>query len=275
MSKANDMHETSTLLLGLGAQRCGTTWLGKHLKSHPKIHMTAIKEMHFFVDPQKSNAWNQKHFAKRVEKSKAVSSALVALHEHRLKVGTSETNPTSDYINFLSTGWSGQPLYCEITPSYMFLPVSELQNIKDAFPHLKVIFLMRDPIARLWSMLRFDFRQKDISNLDEFAATCLSKPHIAARCDYKSALENIDLVFDPDQVFVGFYEDMFDGDLLGRLYNFLDITPIPANTERRANKSPSADLPDDLANYFATELLPQYDYVRDRFGDDVPEGWLL
>jgi hypothetical protein len=55
----------------------------------------------------------------------------------------------------------------------------------------------------------------------------------------------------------------------------LGIAPIPAKTQRRANKSPSAPLSDELAQYFATELSPQYDYIRERFGDDVPDGWLL
>jgi hypothetical protein len=275
MPQTNTMHETATLLLGLGAQRCGTTWLGKHLRSHPAIHMTPIKEMHFFVDPNQTNAWNQRFLKMRLEKSKRASPTLTAIHERRLAAGTSETNPTSDYIEFLSGGWSSEPLYCEITPSYMFLPVAELQKIKTAFPKLKIIFLMRDPIARLWSMLRFDYRDKDNNGLDTFAATCLSKPRISARCDYKSALENIDAVFDPDQLFIGFYEDMFDGDFLERLYSFLDITPIEAHTEKRANKSPSAHLSEDVANYFATELAPQYKYIRQRFGDSVPEGWLL
>jgi hypothetical protein len=275
MPQTDTMHETATLLLGLGAQRCGTTWLGKHLRSHPKIHMTPIKEMHFFVDPEKPNAWNQKFMQKRLEKSKGTSSTLAAVHENRLAVGTSQTNPTSDYIDFLSRGWTDEPLYCEITPSYMFLPVSELQKIKTAFPRLKIIFLMRDPIARLWSMLRFDHRNTDASGLNADALTCLSKSRISTRCDYKSALQNIDAVFDTNQIFIGFYEDMFDGDLLARLYTFLNIAPITANTEKRANKSPTAHLPEDVANYFATGLAPQYEYIRERFGDNVPDGWLL
>jgi hypothetical protein len=275
MQKNDDMHNSATLLLGLGAQRCGTTWLGKHLRSHPEIHMTEIKEMHFFVDPKLPNTWNQKFMANRREKAKATSPTLEAVYEHRIKVGTSQSNPVTDYIDFLSNGWTGQPLYCEITPSYMFLPVSELESIRTTFPKLKIIFLMRDPIARLWSMLRFNFRNKDASQMDAFAATCLSKREYSARCDYKSALENIDAVFDPSQVFTGFYEDMFDGNLLDRLYAFLDITPITADTERRANKSPPANLPDELAVYFATELMPQYEYIRTHFGDKVPEGWLL
>lgn len=201
MPKNDYMQKKSTLLLGLGAQRCGTTWLGNHLRSHPEIHMTGIKEMHFFVDPQLPNTWNQQFMANRLENSKATSSALEAVHERRIKVGTSQTNPTSDYIDFLSEGWTGQPLYCEITPSYIFLPVSGLEKISDAFPNLKIIFLMRDPITRLWSMLRLNYRGKDTSQMDNFGATCLSKREYFARCDYKTALENIDTVFDTNQVF--------------------------------------------------------------------------
>lgn len=68
---------------------------------------------------------------------------------------------------------------------------------------------------------------------------------------------------------------MFDGDLLNLLYKFLDSAPITANTNRRANKSPSANLPEELALYFTTELTPQYEYIRLRFGEQVPDGWLF
>ncbi len=275
MPKNETMHKNATLLLGMGAQRCGTTWLGTHLRSHPDIYMSAIKEMHFFVDPKYPNTWNQQFMENRLAKAKTGSEKLARAFSQRIKIGTSATHGIVDYINFFQQGWDEQSYYCEITPSYMFLPAEELRKIKTAFPHLKIIFLMRDPIARLWSMLRFNYRGKDEGQMIDFAASCLNHREYSARCDYRTALENLDAVFYSEQVFIGFYEDMFDGDLLNRLYAFLGVDPIVANTERRPNSSKTAHLPDELANYFAAELMPQYKYARSRFGDKVPEGWLF
>ena len=37
-----------TFCLGVGAQRCGSTWLGKYLEYHPEFCMSPLKEMHVF-----------------------------------------------------------------------------------------------------------------------------------------------------------------------------------------------------------------------------------
>ena len=34
--------------LGLGAQRCGSTWIGKYLSNHPEFYISSTKEMHIF-----------------------------------------------------------------------------------------------------------------------------------------------------------------------------------------------------------------------------------
>lgn len=34
--------------LGVGAQKAGTSWIGKYLNSHPQVFMSPIKELHYF-----------------------------------------------------------------------------------------------------------------------------------------------------------------------------------------------------------------------------------
>ena len=35
-------------ILGVGAQKCGTTWLHGYLSGHPQVQMPALKELHYF-----------------------------------------------------------------------------------------------------------------------------------------------------------------------------------------------------------------------------------
>lgn len=268
----------STLLLGIGGQRCGTTWLGHHFKSHPDILMSPIKEMRFFVDTDGPVKWHIENFKKRqsrIQIKDAASRAWHAAYDERIAMGISSQNSVDGYKKFFQDRIQDQKYFCEITPSYMTLPVNDLAQIKTAFDDVKIVFLMRDPIARLWSMVRFNQKKQSQTDLNTFALTCLDIPNYVKRSDYKTALENIDAVFDPDQVFVGFYEDMFDGDLLSRLYDFLDLSPIDAVLDQHKNVSESARMSEDVAQYFATNLAEQYQYVRNRFGDQVPEGWIL
>ena len=34
--------------LGIGAQKAGTTWLGRNLQAHPEVWMPRVKEVHYF-----------------------------------------------------------------------------------------------------------------------------------------------------------------------------------------------------------------------------------
>jgi hypothetical protein len=36
--------------LGIGAQKAGTTWLGRNLQAHPEVWMPRMKEVHYFEE---------------------------------------------------------------------------------------------------------------------------------------------------------------------------------------------------------------------------------
>lgn len=44
----NGMHAPKPTFLIIGAQKCGTTWLHRHLREHPGVFMPAEKELEFF-----------------------------------------------------------------------------------------------------------------------------------------------------------------------------------------------------------------------------------
>ena len=37
-----------TLVIGIGAQKAGTTWLYRYLRTHPQVGMSPIKELHYW-----------------------------------------------------------------------------------------------------------------------------------------------------------------------------------------------------------------------------------
>src|SRR6185312_14812353 len=43
-------------VLGVGAQRAGTSWLNSYLSSHPCVSMSQIKELHYF-----DALWSESH----------------------------------------------------------------------------------------------------------------------------------------------------------------------------------------------------------------------
>ncbi len=97
--------------LGIGAQRCGTTWIAKCLKEHPQICLSSPKEIHFFdTDKYKFGLdWYQKHFDCKKNQIKGEFDAGYLITENAA------------------------------------------QQIKNTFPNVKLIACLRNPIDRAFS----------------------------------------------------------------------------------------------------------------------------
>lgn len=98
----------------IGAQKCGTTSLHYYLGQHPKLVGTLPKELHYF--DQEIN------------------------HGHDLNWYK------SNFFHFSIH----KPLFFEATPSYLY-DESIAKQVKELFPDIKLIVLLRDPIDRAFS----------------------------------------------------------------------------------------------------------------------------
>lgn len=108
----------------VGAQKCGTTALASFLNEHPQIRMSNPKEVHLFDDPE----------------SIGMSRKEIADHYARV------FPDASDHVRG------------EATPIYFYY--SEIaERLKDYNPALKVIVLLRDPVARAYSHYRMEFER--------------------------------------------------------------------------------------------------------------------
>ena len=96
----------------LGAQKCGTTSLHALLSQHHEICMSEPKETHFF----------NIHFEKGLEY----------------------------YGETFFNRWEGQRVVGEASPPYLFLP-NIPQRIAAAFPGIKMVVILRDPVKRAFS----------------------------------------------------------------------------------------------------------------------------
>jgi hypothetical protein len=106
--------------IGIGAPRCGTTWLYENLKGHDNVLVSEIKELCYFMPKSyRSNApkgieWYKKHF--NVDKK--------------------------------HLAWG------EISPRYYFTE-GTAQMIKDTIPNIKLILLLRNPAEMVQSLAYF------------------------------------------------------------------------------------------------------------------------
>ena len=150
------------------------------------------------------------------------------------------------------------------------LDINKLKEAKDCIEgagfNLKIVFTMRDPVQRLWS------RAKMMSTQDPEGWMRTYKGRLEQRQNYKSILNNIDNVFNKENVYISLYESFFTEENIGEFCNFIeceyryeDLLRVPSHT------SINIPLSLDTKEYFLQKYKETYEYCGERF----PETKLL
>ncbi|MCP5087546.1 MAG: sulfotransferase [Rhodobacteraceae bacterium] len=263
-----------TFLLGVGAQKAGTTWLHYYLSSHPQVFMSPIKELHFFGNRGTEGKWPIPMFQKKLRERHEKDQANVPPKPHtalreRIRMGSD----TKAYRRFFRKRVTDERVFGEITPAYSKLDIAELEFVRKHFPQTKAIFLMRNPVDRLWSQMRFSEDFGTLEELEALIPVALNKPNFSKRGDYSRTLSNLNAVFAPEQMHFEFYDILFSEAAITRLCKFLEVDPFPADFSSQRNVSGKFPLSPSLRAEMVAKLRPQYDAVIAQFGDRVPQAW--
>ena len=173
-------------------------------------------------------------------------------------------------------------LTADITPSYAGLSAERLAGIRSGFVQRGVrpvaVYLMRDPVERVWSAVRMDVRRSGNTADDAVEArlrTIADGDQYDRRTRYDLTMATVDRAFG-DEVFYGFYERLFDESTLRELCGFLGIDFVEPDVGRQVNVSPKegGDLADDIVRALVARFAPVYAAVADRFPEvDLPSLW--
>lgn len=258
---------TGTFLLGLGAQKAGTAWMHRYLESSPQCDPGFRKEYHVWdaVDLPSGRVVRE-----RIEKQGGDRARF--LHE---------PDAYFDYFTGLLSG--GARLTADITPAYAGLSVERLAGIRAEFQRREVrpvaVYLMRDPVERVWSAVRMDARRRGIDHpgaVENRLRKVTDDDQYARRTRYDAAIARIDEAFGRDAAFYGFYESLFDESTLRDLCAFLRIDFHEPDFGRQVNVSPKEDgeLSDDTVRALVQRFAPVYEAVAARFPDvDLTALW--
>lgn len=138
--------------LCIGAQKAGTTWLHEQLKKHPKYILPSTKkELHFWD-------WNR-HLGLEWYCSQFTRPSLSTSKNNNDKRPGKDTQE--------------KHYYGEITPCYCVLKIHHIEEIKELFPDIKIIFIARDLVERSYSSICMELMQ-EANNLKpgEFLSDC-------------------------------------------------------------------------------------------------------
>ena len=283
--------------LGIGAQKAGTSWLHQMLRQHPQVWLPHAKEIHYFDHRFPPGAGEQRDkapdpfvlsgsFQKKVQRrglgnmlSKLRSRSLAELRwDLRYHFGKRDDRW---YASLFEQGRG--LLTGDITPAYSALDEEAVKYIHGLMPGVRVILLLRDPIERAWShalMGLGKFAQTDPENIgDEALLAHFSSFHSRRRGAYVEMLEKWERHFAPEQIFVGFFDDIADApeSLLRAILEFLGVSVegdwLPSNRHEKVNPGDKIPIPPRLKQNLARMYLGDLEQLAARFGGH-PQQWL-
>ena len=219
----------NTFILGLGHQKCGTTWLFEYLKHSPIFIAPFAKELHI---------WDRQDIPFLFENTnKYPTKKPLFLFGNSQRVLRSKMFDSEEFYfdYFQSLYRAGAQISCDLTPEYCGLGSGRLCKIRDSFQErgirVKVVILIRDPLARIKSSVRSNLDRGNYNegirdqekNFDEAINQYYCSQHCVMRTRYPNIISRAREVFEHDDIFIGVYETLFQSAELRRLSKFLEI----------------------------------------------------
>lgn len=252
--------------------------------------MRSIKELHYFDMVEHGT---QRRFRMRLRERIALLKSAIAAGDARPTqqrqlrdalawkevIGTEDLN-LAGYLDYLCEGRGAKPLVADITPAYALLPEESLKRMSAIAPHTRFLYLLRDPVSRLWSQARMLASRRSVEPGDfpALAAQMLEgmldaiRNGLPDREDYIGAVTRLRNVIAPDRLLIQLQDDLMSPAGLSRLHGFLGISDVPGDFDRRVHEGTPLALPDDLRARAQSALRPQYEYVA-RLIPDLPASW--
>lgn len=252
--------------LCIGAARAGTTWLYENLKHHPRVCLSKRKELHFFD-----------------EKPGVIQKCSVLQQNWQQPFYFTPTQVT--HLSWYASHY----FHCEdqlkgdISPSYCIISRDRVNQVHELLPEAKIIFIIRNPIQRAWSGLRFTWRNYFGTELrgvpQDDLIQAVSHPERLRRGNYREAIENWEAFFKDSQIFYGFYDDLAEDPLrfLEQICHFLGVTieEIPENklNQQAVNIAPGETMPPEVFKLLAHQYRSQIKFIEEKFSRNL-QHWL-
>ncbi|MEM7545432.1 MAG: sulfotransferase [Pseudomonadota bacterium] len=272
------------MILGVGAQKSGTSWLFRYLADHPAIFGSPLKELHFF------NAWYKPHlcgnyddlFRATLARADTVKGRLLDRERvQALRERVAMIEDRDAYLRFFASRIRDEAFMTEFSPCYSLLNAKHFARIREYFAEadvtVKPVFLMREPVERHYSDQRMRARDsKGTHNAQARFIRSLDTSAFYRRGRYDRTIRGLWEAFGRDNVSITFYENLFDNPdrWLRAITDFIGVDYLPPDTERRINASPR---PDDLTEEQTTiarnRFRKVYAFIDEHFVADKPASW--
>ncbi|MFV8819976.1 sulfotransferase [Haliea sp. E17] len=261
--------------------KSGTTWLFRQLEQHPGIHFSPEKELHYLADSSgHRGALTFGYRLGRWRNARARSADGLSWRD------------TAWYLDYLlaprTWGWyerrfsgvaNGQ--YCaDFSNLSVLLSRGDWERLLQRVGELRIVYVLRDPLDRIWSHLKFHYHLGgDEAQLEMLArATSGTAPQeFLEHSLYAKHLRNMLEVLPREQIHIVYYDDISQRpeQVLRGVEAFLGLPAhdyAPAKLQRRINPSAQLPRPRWVSERFSARIVQD---LLDLEGLDipVPQSW--
>ena len=214
--------------LVIGAARAGTTWLKKCLAHHPQVFILS-GEHHYFS--------TSSHLPPETYVGRFANA-----HTRFQRPGTK----TKQFAR------PSERLYGEKSTTYLAMPQAQVDLCAALFPKVRLICMVRDPVARVWSHLKHLKMADALRRLDELSdlPPWMEVDELIRQGRYEEHLVHWSRRFDPEQMLLIDFERIArePAAVHGEVLAHIGAAPAPAPKELdEINRTDSLDMPPALA----------------------------
>lgn len=274
------------LLLCPGAAYAGPRWVARMLAEHPDVFVPPLPDLHYL--DHRLGLSQHLSDAKRRSRRRRYVQRVLTQWGRSAELGPQwgwyrhyARGPVDDawYAKVLDPDGRGR-VAVDITPDYVLAGRDGMAALAAAVPGARVVYLMRNPVTRMWTHMLHTSRDRgrDAAREPLEALVALAEePWLAAHADYGRALDNLEAAFGASHVLAMFTEELME-DRAGHLERICALLDIPFHEQmfpelaRRAVRSDDIAVPDAIRAHLRRSLQPTVEAVRQRLGR-IPQGW--
>ncbi|AUH33827.1 sulfotransferase family protein [Paracoccus tegillarcae] len=260
-------------ILGIGAQKAGTTWLSQMLSQHPKVWTPPFKEVqlfsHRFVEEHRQwLPWHFRRARQNIEKRWAARGEPMpqGLTDYLDDI-TAEPMFTDDWYKRIFAPAPRGNETLDISPEYSTIPDEGVDFVRDFLPRTRFIYLIRQPVDRVISQMKMHMtRKKQNPRTAQPWLDLLDDPALYNRGNYAEYVPRWQSRFGPDRLLIlPFGRIATDpAGLLAEIETFLDLPPFEyVGLHRKVFAAPEElSAPGEVRDILRERLKSQFDFLE-------------
>lgn len=269
------------LLICIGTQKAGTTWLSDYMRSRHDVHAPPVKEVHYF-DARFVPRWCAKYEAEMLAdfQREVADLTLKTCGDPRLQQKLAAMllrfrmiEDPREYMRFMTWGRRSASVLFEATPDYAMLDRAGFSAMARMTDDVRLIFLIRNPADRFWSALRFNKTHRPDFDLEKMFDVLLRREDFRLLADYGRTIDEARAALGHERLHVEFFERLFTPAAIGEICRFAGLPYQAPDFGTRSNASASIAMPGDLRRKAITAYEQSYRDVASMFPDSLPDSW--